>query len=304
MNSLLEASVVETGQWSFSSEQSVGEALTLMARAFAAAGIESARRDARFLLQGLMGLDGAQLLTSPERRLGPAAERIGAAVRRRLAHEPVARILGMREFFGRAFAVTPDVLDPRPDSESVIELALEILRRENLVNRPVSIADIGTGSGILIATLLKGLSFARGIATDVSPAALAIARRNAESLGVSGRVTFIATSGLDGCEGPFDLVVSNPPYIPTTQIPALEPDVRLYDPHIALDGGPDGLEVYRDIARSIAALRHGAKRLVLEVGADQASEVEDLFCRQGWQRDGRRADLGGHIRAVALKIHC
>lgn len=304
MNSLVKDGVTEAGQRSFNSEQTVGEALTLMARAFAAAGIESAKRDARFLLQGLLGLEGAQFLTSPDRRLGSAAGQIGAAMRRRLAHEPVSRILGMREFFGRAFAVTPDVLDPRPDSETVIELALDILRAEKLVNRPARIGDIGTGSGILIATLLKELPLARGVATDVSPAALAVARRNAGRLGVEGRVTFIATSGLDGCEGPFDLVVSNPPYIPTVHIPELDPGVRLYDPHIALDGGPDGLEVYRCIARSLAALRHGAKRLVLEVGADQASEVEDVFCRHGWHRAGRRADLGGHIRAVALKIHC
>ena len=229
-----------------------------------------------FLLQGILGIDGAVLLTQPERQLGALADRVGDAVRRRLAHEPVSRILGMREFYGRDFIVTPDVLDPRPDTEAVIELALEIVKSAGLEGKALEIADIGTGSGILIATLLAELPNARGVATDISPAALAVAKRNADQLGVGDRTTFVATRGLDGCAGPFDLIVSNPPYIATNDIKGLDPEVRGYDPLLALDGGPDGLSVYREFARDIVKLQRST-RLVVEVGASQAADVQGIF---------------------------
>jgi release factor glutamine methyltransferase len=163
----------------FSSEETVRVALARMAQVFAAAGIDSASRDARFLLQSLLGLDGAALLSGSERRLGDAAPHVVDAVRRRLAHEPVSRIIGTREFYGRTFAITADVLDPRPETETVVDLALDIVRSAGPADRALSIADIGTGSGILIVTLLSELPNARGIATYVSEAALAVARQNA-----------------------------------------------------------------------------------------------------------------------------
>jgi release factor glutamine methyltransferase len=273
-----------------------------MTRTFAAQGIESAASDARVLLRGLLGIDGAALITAPEQRLGDAATRIGDAVRRRIAHEPVSRILGVREFYGREFVVTPDVLDPRPDTETVVDLALEIVRSKDLQREAIRVADIGTGSGILIATLLAELPNARGIATDVSAAALTVARKNAERLGVAERASFVATQGLDGCAGPFDLVVSNPPYIPTGDIEGLDPEVRDYDPRLALDGGMDGLSVYRAIAE-IARSGRGAMSLVVEVGAGQAPDVANIFGAAGWRYIGQKMDLGGHARAVALEIH-
>jgi release factor glutamine methyltransferase len=163
-------------------------------------------------------------------------------------------------------------------------------------------ADIGTGSGILIVTLLAELPNARGVATDISPAALAIARQNAEKLGVADRVRFVATTGLVGCPGPFDLVISNPPYIPTSQIAGLERDVKDFDPLIALDGGGDGLHVYREIAGNTVELQRPFL-VVLEVGSTQAGSVESIFAGVGAKPIGRRADLGGHDRAVALEIH-
>ena len=208
----------------------------------------------------------------------------------------------VREFYGRNFVITPDVLDPRADTETVIDLALDIIKSKGWAKKALSIADIGTGSGILIATLLAELPNARGIATDVSPAALAIARQNAERLGVAERVTFVATRGLEGCVGPLDLIVSNPPYIATDKIAALEPDVRDYDPMIALDGGPDGLRVYREIAEDIVKLQHSSC-VVVEVGAGQAADVKNVFSSVGWSLLGERNDLGGHARAVALEIH-
>ena len=289
-------------QEGFERDQTVGDALAKMTRAFAAEGIESAPRDARILLQGLLGIDGTALLTRPEQLLGDAAECVGDAVRRRLAHEPVSRILGVREFYGREFIVTPDVLDPRPDTETVVDVALEIVRANNLQSEALQIADIGTGSGILIATLLMELPHARGVATDVSRAALAVAQKNAERLGVASRTSFIETRGLDGCAGPFDLIVSNPPYIAAGDIPGLEPEVRDYDPQLALDGGADGLDVYREIAE-IARNPQRPMRLVLEIGAGQASDVTDIFISAGWRPLKQRKDLGGHVRVVAMEIH-
>lgn len=286
----------------FGREQSIGEALAHLTRVLADAGIDTPQRDARFLLQGLLGLDGAQMLSGASRPLGDASERVSDAALRRAAHEPVSRILGHREFYGRDFVVTPDVLDPRPDTEAVIELALDVITAAGLKGREISIADVGTGSGVLILTLLAELSRARGVATDVSPAALDVARRNADRLGIADRVRFVATTGLDGCSGPFNLVVSNPPYISTDEIAGLAPDVRNFDPLLALDGGEDGLHVYRQIAGNIVELQRPLL-VVLEVGSTQADAVEAIFSRIGARPIGRRRDLGGHDRAVALEIH-
>ena len=286
----------------YRNDQTAGAALAEMTRAFAGGGIETAARDARVLLQGLLGVDGVSLLTKPEQVLGEAAACVDDAVRRRLAREPVSRILGVRDFYGRTFVVTPDVLDPRPDTETVTDLALEILRATGRDGAALRLADIGTGSGILISTLLAELPNARGVATDISAHALAVARRNAERLGVSDRVDFVATQGLDGCAGAFDLIVSNPPYIPSGDLPGLESEVRDYDPQLALDGGPDGLDVYRQIARS-GPERGFSTSLVIEIGAGQMLDVEELFKASGWRVMGHKADLGGHIRAVALEIH-
>jgi release factor glutamine methyltransferase len=286
----------------FRPEMSLAEALSLLTRTMIEAGLDTPQRDARFLMQGLLGLDGAQLLSGSGRPLGDAASLLSDAVARRAAHEPVSRILGRRAFYGRDFIVTPDVLDPRPDTEVVVELALDLIKGRGLAEAPLSIADIGTGSGILIVTLLTELANARGLATDISPAALAVARRNAEALGVADRIQFVATTGLDGCSGSFDLVISNPPYISTEEIAGLEPDVKDFDPVLALDGGDDGLRVYRDIARNIMELQASCL-MVLEIGATQAEAVEDIFSKSGAQPIGRRQDLGGHTRAVALEIH-
>ena len=273
-----------------------------MTQAFTRGGLDSPQRDARFLLQGLLGIDGAQLLSASTRPLGEAAAMVSAGANRRLAHEPVSRILGHREFYGRDFIVTPDVLDPRPDTEAVVDLALEVVRSSGLSGRALTIADIGTGSGILICTLLAELPNATGVATDVSSAALEVARRNAEKLGVVDRIRFVATSGLSGCGEAFDVVVSNPPYIRGEEIAGLDREVKDYDPRLALDGGTDGLDVYREIARNTLELLRPL-RLVLEVGSTQAEAVEGVFAAVGARPLVRRLDLGGHARAVAMEIH-
>lgn len=285
----------------FDSGMSIVEALALLTRKFTRAGVDTPQRDARFLLQGLLGFDGAQLLSRAARPLGADAARVCNATRRRLAHEPVSRILGRRDFYGREFIVTPDVLDPRPDTEVVVELAIDLVKSSKLSEQPLSIADIGTGSGILIVTLLAELPNARGLATDISVAALAVARRNAETLGVADQVRFVATTSLDGCVGPFNLVISNPPYISTGEISGLVREVRDFDPILALDGGANGFHSYREIGRNVMELQ-GHLLVVLEVGSTQAAEVEGIFSSLGARPIGRRKDLGGYTRAVALEI--
>jgi release factor glutamine methyltransferase len=284
------------------SGDSVRHALSIMTRAFEAAGVSSAAMDARFLLQGILRRDAAELIRDPDETIGDKYRALAEAVERRLQHEPVSRILGVRQFYGRPFRLTPDVLDPRPDTECLIDLVLDILKVEKRLTAPLTIADIGTGSGAIIATLLSELPLAHGIATDISPRALAAAKENATALGVLDRLKLVETRGLQGIRNRIDVVVSNPPYIPTAQIAALDVDVRDHDPHLALDGGPDGLQIYREIANEISGLAYPCW-VAVEVGAGQADDVEAIFTRSGGIARYRRADLGGHMRAVALQIH-
>ncbi len=273
-----------------------------MTDAFRSAGIASPQLDARLLLQEALGLDAAKLIAEPERAVAVASGALNAAIARRLNHEPVSRILGRREFFGREFRITPDVLDPRPETETVVELALDILRANGLDTRATRIADIGIGSGALLVTLLAELPRALGTGTDVSEAALAVAALNAERLGVAGRTNFCHTRGLEDCAQRFDLIVSNPPYIASGAIASLEPEVRDYDPRIALDGGPDGLQVYREIARDISSVR-SACYIVVECGAGQSAQITEVFAGIGAWALEQRCDHGGHIRAVAFQLH-
>lgn len=281
---------------------SMRHALTIMTAAFEAAGIQSASTDARFLLQGILKRDAASLIRDPDQVIGGLVHVLEAAALRRLRHEPVSRIIGTKQFYGRPFIVTPDVLDPRPDTECLVDLVLDILRAENRQPDALTIADIGTGSGAIIVTLLAELPKARGIATDVSAAALNVASKNAAGLGVLDRLTLVETSMLTGVNDQIDVIVSNPPYISTSEIAGLDVDVRDYDPHLALDGGPDGLNFYREIAREISNF-DPACWIALEVGAGQAGDVEPIFIKAGCAARQRRTDLGGHIRAVALQIH-
>ena len=284
----------------FSASETVRSALAKLTAAFASAGIVSAPNDARFLLQGILQLDGAALIRDPDAQLGVRAELVSLAAARRLTHEPVSRILGQREFYGRNFRVTADVLDPRADTETLVDLVLDTVRAEGRQNHALRIADIGTGSGAIIITLLAELPNATGIATDVSTAALAVTKANAEALGVIDRLTLVKTRGLQAVNDPIDLVVSNPPYIATAAIAGLDVDVRDFDPHLALDGGFDGLNVYREIANDISNMKRDAW-LFLEIGANQEALINAVFSEHGFAFRHCRVDLGGHIRAVAFE---
>ena len=282
------------------------EAIVRLTRELSEAGIDGAARDARLLVLGALGMTGADLLREPERRVSvDGAEKIASMAVRRRAREPVSRILGERGFFGRDFVVTPATLDPRPCTETVIEAVLEIAAREGWRERPIRILDIGTGSGALLVTLLAELPLASGVGTDISEPALAAARANAERLGVMGRAEFLARRTLDGVTGPFDLLVSNPPYIPSGDIAGLDPEVRQFDPRAALDGGADGLDFYRAFAEDAERVVPQGW-VVVEVGAGQAEDVARLFRSAGQPGIEREIkvwqDLGQHTRCVAVKI--
>lgn len=280
------------------------ETLQCLTTRFRAAGLESPLADARLLLAHALEIDRLALHTEPDVRISSKQQAsIEAFAARRLAHEPVSRIIGERWFYGRRFTITPAILDPRPDSETIITAALEILAANGDPHRPLRILDIGTGSGCLLLTLLAELPNAVGIGTDISSDALAVAARNAADLQLADRATFRLGPDLEPADGIFDLIVSNPPYIPTSDIQRLDPDVRGYDPVTALDGGADGLDVYRRLSRAYSDFISDGW-LVLEVGDDQADDVCRLFAIPTATRSSPKIctfpDLAGHSRCVAV----
>lgn len=286
--------------------RSLGDLLREVAASLGQAGIEPAADEARRLVARASGLSPLVVATSPDHLLTPAeVEIVLRAAARRADHEPLSRIMGEREFYGRPFRLSPQTLDPRPDSETLIDAALELARGEGWINRPVRILDVGTGSGCLLLTLLAELPLASGVGTDISSDALATAADNARRLGLEQRTSFRQTRSLTGIEDTFDLVVSNPPYIPTRDIAALDAAVRIFDPHAALDGGPDGLDIYREIAARLPSVC-ASGWTVMEVGAGQSDDVLSILGGAPWQTHNQQPtrrwmDLGGHTRAVAIR---
>jgi len=271
-----------------------------LARTFTAAGIDTPELDARILVGHALGLDHAGVVAQAERPLtGAETDAITAFARRRLAREPVARIVGVKEFWGLPFALNADTLVPRPETETVVEAALAVIGPDR--TRPLRIADLGTGSGALMLALLSELPAALGVGTDISMAALAGARANASALGLGERAHFVACDQGTALADGFDLVVANPPYVTTAELVILQPEVRDHDPRRALDGGADGLAAYRAIAADARRLLapHGA--LVLELGAGQLGAVSAILARTGLAGPGEvRYDLAGVPRALAV----
>jgi release factor glutamine methyltransferase len=261
------------------------------------AGIDTAALDARLLLQHASGLSHEELIAAPWREpTKSAVADYRLALARRLAEEPVSRIAGVREFYGREFLVSPTVLDPRPDTETLVEAALSLLPAA----RKASILDLGTGSGAIIVSLLAERPLARGTATDISRAAIEIAAANARKHGVEERLTLLESDWWMSVAGRFDLVVSNPPYIPSGEIAALSRPVRDYDPRDALDGGADGCEAYRDIASGSASHLAPDGKLMVEIGAGQGENVMETFNRNGLVLHGEWCDLAGRTRALGF----
>jgi release factor glutamine methyltransferase len=263
------------------------------------AGIDSAELDARLLAGAVLGLDLTGLMTATRRIITPPeAERLENFTQRRLAGEPVARILGVKEFWGLPLQLSPATLVPRPDTETIVELALEICRDER--NAQPRIADIGTGSGAILLALLSELPEATGVGTDISPMALCTARDNAARLGLAPRAAFIACNYTAALSGTFDLIVSNPPYIRSADIPRLDREVREYDPSGALDGGTDGLDAYRAIIPEAASLLSPGGTLIVEAGSGQSGAIAELMSASGLTSErAPKADLAGIPRAVS-----
>jgi release factor glutamine methyltransferase len=279
----------------------VAEARRNLAARLRDGGIDTPELDARILIGHALGRDHTALAAAPARRLTAAEESaIAALARRRLAHEPIARILGAKEFWSLQLAVSAATLVPRPETETVVEAALAAVARQRPRPRALRIADLGTGSGAIMLALLTELPKAFGVGTDLDPDALAVARGNARRLGLT-RAAFVACDMAAALRGPFDLIVSNPPYIASGDIVTLSPEVRLFDPRRALDGGPDGLDCYRAIAAAAPALLAPGGVLVVEIGAGQAEPAAALFTAAGLAPAPPRADLNGVPRALVMR---
>ena len=273
------------------------QAMRLLAEAFTRAGIDEAAIDARLLLCAAAGFDHSALIRDPDLPIEEeAAELALIMARRRLAREPVSRILGERSFWSFDLLVTPAVLDPRPDTETVVDGALEVLAERQ--GEALSILDLGTGSGALLCALLDVCAQAQGLGVDISKEACAVARENLSRCDLAPRGQVRQGSWEAGLPGLFDLVVSNPPYIETAALAGLDPEVRLYDPMLALDGGPDGLTAYRDICALLPGLVAPGGFAIFEVGQGQAEAVAALMTRQGFGNVRAKRDLAGVERAV------
>jgi len=281
----------------------VDRARRALAAQFRTAGLGTPELDARLLVGHAVNLDHAALVAAGARKLGrEEANMINALARRRLAHEPVARILGRKEFWSLTLGIDAATLVPRPETETIVEAALAAIDAAGARQRPLQIADLGTGSGALMLALLAELPNATGVATDISLGALLRARANARSLGQT-RTAFVACDMAAALGGPFDVIVSNPPYVATGDMATLAVEVRDFDPRRALDGGADGLDFYRAIAKAAPALVAPDGFVVVELGLGQAEAVAALFSAAGLALEPPRTDFNGIARAlIARKV--
>lgn len=274
----------------------LGAALDEAAGKLAAAGLDEPRRRARRLVAAALALSATEVFAYPERPLAVAeAARVAEFLRRTLAHEPLSRVLGKREFWGLELRLSPDVLDPRPETETVVEAVLARLADRA---RAYRILDLGTGSGCLLLALLSELPKARGVGVDRAEGAAATACGNALALGLAGRAGFVVGDWAAALAGRFDIVVANPPYIASDAIDALPPEVRDFDPRRALDGGPDGLDAYREIAAGLPRLLGPDGIFAGELGAGQHEAVAAILAAEGLQVAGFADDLAGIARCV------
>lgn len=269
---------------------------------FEAAGLRDPQLDARVLLSSLLDLSFTDLTLHPDRVLSEdEIRRVSSAADRRCRREPVHRILGRRAFHAIDLQLSPATLEPRPDTETLVETVLPLAKARVAEAAKCNIVDLGTGSGAICLALLAAVPEAVGLGTDMSEAALEMALLNARRNGVAERFRTGHGDWFDAVRGQFDLIVSNPPYIPSAHISALEPEVRDFDPRSALDGGPDGLDAYRVIAAGAGQHLAAGGNICLETGADQHAAVIDLFQAHGFACVDRTRDLAGHDRVVVFQ---
>ena len=261
-----------------------------------AGGVENPALDARVLIAHVMRVPSLDLDVHAITRVNET--HLAPLIKRRVAGEPVSRILGLREFWSMTFHITPDVLDPRPDSETGVQAVLSNVQG---TDGKYYILDLGTGSGCLLLSLLHELENAAGVGTDSSQAAIKIAMENARSHGFSGRAKFKHTEWGKGIEERFDIIISNPPYIPTAGIEALGVEVKNYDPHAALDGGEDGLDCYRSLAPEVKRLLADDGFAAIEIGKGQHRAVCDIFYREDLFVFDTFRDLAGLDRYILFR---
>ena len=276
------------------------EALVSLEQAFKVHGIENPAREARVSLCAASGLSPVALIVDPLEPLGSVAPRVQEVAARRTVGEPLSRIVGKREFWGLSLTITPAVLDPRPETETIVEAALSILggRRAEALR----ILDLGVGSGALLCALLTEFAVARGVGVDLSADAVDVARANLMACGLSSRAEIQVGDWTRALDGPFDLILSNPPYIPTAELPGLPREVRDFDPWLALDGGTDGLAAYRRILPESRRLLAADGWLLAELGAGQAADVTVIANRCGFSAVTLYQDLAGLDRVLAVGL--
>ncbi len=281
-------------------ETTVKMALAAATAQLSAAGISQARREARLLVAAALDWDAARVIAFPDVELrAEVSRRLQDMISRRSAREPVSRILGYREFWSLRFDLSPDTLDPRPDSETLIEATLAALDDRE---RAYRVLDFGTGSGCLLLSLLSELPNAVGTGVDLSEGALDTARRNAAALGLAGRARFVCANWGEGLSGDCDVILVNPPYIASVELGRLMPEVACYEPRLALDGGTDGLRAYRELALEIARLLAADGIAVVEVGAGQAADATAILVETGLALRAVRHDLSGVDRCLVLGL--
>jgi release factor glutamine methyltransferase len=274
-----------------SAPRTIAEAFRATSAILASAGVPEPAKDARLLLSHALGLSSDRLIMAMQDLLPDRAEtRLASMIEARCGRQPISQIIGQRHFWGRNFRVTPDVLDPRPETEALIAAAL---------SAPFArVLDLGTGSGAILVTLLCECPSAQGVATDLSPAALAVAQDNAARLGVADRASFLPGSWFDPVEGKFDLIVSNPPYIAADEMSGLSHEVLNWEPHMALTPGGDGLDAYRAITAGAPNYMRPNGRLMMEIGPTQGAAVSALCLAAGLASLGILQDMDGRDRVI------
>lgn len=267
-----------------------------------AGGIENAALDARLIVEHFTGTERIDAIRAPETPVASdVEENIEVAIKRRLAREPVHRIIGWRGFFGLKLRLSAETLEPRPDTEVLVELVLAFLRKKAAGTSGARILDLGTGTGAIALALLAQIPEISAVGADISAMAIATAVGNANLNGVGERFEGRISNWFEDVGNGYDVILSNPPYIVSSVIETLSPEVRLFDPRRALDGGADGLDAYRIVAADSPPHLSDDGYVAVEIGHDQRDAVTDLFSHQGFRLEGVAKDLGGHDRALIFR---